>query len=229
MFNDNQQTAGATTAQNPSMLDNVNSVPSTNTPVPDPVTTPQDNAQPRRSMTSDNPFTQSTTTTTVPPSRNPTSSDPIVDVTPTVVASASGLNNTPMSDVRNVPQPVATPSSPIVPPTPVATATPTASTDDDGGNTEDTQASAPAIDTDKLADMKKQALDHLEPLVKHLDGTPEETFKTTMMMIQANDNHTLLDKALSSAKKITDDRERAQALLDIVNEINYFSQGTIEE
>lgn len=90
----------------------------------------------------------------------------------------------------------------------------------------DTDSSAvPAVDTDKLAGMKQQALDHLEPLVASLDQNPQEEFKTTMMMIQANDNHTLLDKALSAAKSIEDDKERAQALLDIINEINYFSQG----
>ncbi len=80
------------------------------------------------------------------------------------------------------------------------------------------------IDHKELSNMKQQALDHLEPLVDHLDQTAEESFKTTMMMIQANDNHTLLGKALASAKEIKDDKIRAQAMLDIINEINYFSQ-----
>lgn len=79
---------------------------------------------------------------------------------------------------------------------------------------------------DHLAGMKQQALDHLETIVDHLDQTPEDTFKTTMMMIQANDNHALLDKALEAAKLIKDDKARAQAMLDIVNEINYFSQNS---
>ena len=73
--------------------------------------------------------------------------------------------------------------------------------------------------------MKQHALDHLEPLVEKLDQPAEETFKTTMMMIQANDNHKLLEKALAAAKLIKDDGERAQALLDIINEINYFAQN----
>jgi hypothetical protein len=85
-------------------------------------------------------------------------------------------------------------------------------------------ASMQPIDTTQLAGMKQQALDHLEPLVGHLDQSPEEAFKTTMMMIQANDNHTLLEKALEEAKKIEDDKARANAMLDIINEINYFSQ-----
>ncbi len=82
-----------------------------------------------------------------------------------------------------------------------------------------------SVDHDKLADMKQHALDHLEPLVEKLDQPAEETFKTTMMMIQANDNHKLLEKALAAAKLIKDDGERAQALLDIINEINYFAQN----
>lgn len=85
------------------------------------------------------------------------------------------------------------------------------------------------IDRDQMASMKQEALAHLEPLSQHLDGTPEETFKTTMMMIQANDNHSLIQKALEAAKKIEDDKVRAQAMLDIVNEINYFCQVKTQE
>lgn len=92
----------------------------------------------------------------------------------------------------------------------------------------DTTASSdngmPAIDSAKLAEMKQQALDHLEPLADNLSQTPEEEFRTTMLRIQANDNHTLLEKALHAARNIADDKERAQAMLDIINEINYFSQ-----
>lgn len=89
-------------------------------------------------------------------------------------------------------------------------------------------SSVPPVNYDKLADMKQEALSHLEPLVTHLDQNAEEEFKTTMMMIQANDNHTLLDKALAAARKIEDDKKRAEALLDIINEINYFSQNNQE-
>lgn len=81
------------------------------------------------------------------------------------------------------------------------------------------------VNSEELASLKQEALGHLEPLVEHLGGTPEETFKTTMMMIQANDNHKLIAKALEAAKKIEDDKVRAKAMLDIINEINYFSQG----
>ncbi len=76
-----------------------------------------------------------------------------------------------------------------------------------------------------LMDIKQKALEHLTPLVDHLDQTPEEKFRTTMMMIQASDDEKLIGSAFESAKEIKDDKERAQALLDVINEINYFSQG----
>jgi hypothetical protein len=78
--------------------------------------------------------------------------------------------------------------------------------------------------TDDLLDIKQDALQALTPLVDHLDQTPEERFRTTMMMIQASDNHSLIKLAYEAAGQITNEKERAQALLDIVNEINYFTQ-----
>ncbi len=75
-----------------------------------------------------------------------------------------------------------------------------------------------------LLDIKQQALQHLSPLVQHLDQSAEEKFKTTMMMIQASDDKSLIPAAFASAKEIQDDKARAQALLDIINEINYFTQ-----
>lgn len=79
--------------------------------------------------------------------------------------------------------------------------------------------------TDDLLDIKQDALQALTPLVDHLDQTPEEKFRTTMMMIQASDNHSLIKLAYEAAQHIADEKERAQALLDIVNEINYFTQN----
>lgn len=91
----------------------------------------------------------------------------------------------------------------------------------------DQSTPAPAVagpTSDDLLDIKQDALQELTPLVGHLDQTPEEKFRTTMMMIQAADDHTLVKVAYDAAKQITDEKARAQALLDIVNEINYFTQ-----
>jgi hypothetical protein len=84
---------------------------------------------------------------------------------------------------------------------------------------------APAAQNeDALVSIKEQALNNLAPLVNHLEQTPEEKFKTTMMLIQASDNSGLVKDAYEAANQITDEKIRAQALLDVVNEINYFTQ-----
>jgi len=84
-----------------------------------------------------------------------------------------------------------------------------------------TAATEPA-DNDLLA-LKQDALNSLSPLVGQLDQSPEEKFRTTMMMIQASDDHSLLKVAYEAAQAIADEKERAQALLDVINEINYFT------
>lgn len=77
--------------------------------------------------------------------------------------------------------------------------------------------------SDNLLEIKQHALTQLSPLVSHLDQSPEERFHTIMMMIQASDNQALISTAYEAASQISDDKQKAQALLDIVNEINYFT------
>lgn len=90
---------------------------------------------------------------------------------------------------------------------------------------DDASASADGIGgSEDLLQIKQQALQQLSPLVGHLDQTPEEKFRTTMMMIQASDNQDLIKDAYAAAQSIEDEKTRAQALLDIINEINYFTQ-----
>lgn len=101
--------------------------------------------------------------------------------------------------------------------------------DDDSSKTDNV---APAADTpppdNDLISLKQQALQQLSPLVGQLDQTPEEKFRTTMMMIQASDDKSLVKTAFESAQKIADNKARAQALLDVINEINYFTQHKSE-
>lgn len=92
-------------------------------------------------------------------------------------------------------------------------------------NSASQQSASPASGGfDDLLGIKQDALQQLSPLVSHLEQTPEEKFRTTMMMIQASDNQSLIKDAYECAKQITDEKARAQALLDVVNEINYFTQ-----
>jgi hypothetical protein len=83
---------------------------------------------------------------------------------------------------------------------------------------------APTPADSDLLHLKQQALSQLSPLVGKLDQSPEEKFRTTMMLIQSTDNQSLLQEAYDAAQAITDEKARAQALLDVVNEINYFTQ-----
>ncbi|MBC7546869.1 hypothetical protein H7171_03955 [Candidatus Saccharibacteria bacterium] len=93
---------------------------------------------------------------------------------------------------------------------------------------QDVSAPAPAdynpATADDLLSIKQQALTELSPLISHLEQSPEEKFRTTMMMIQASDNRDLVKDAYAAAQAIPDEKAKAQALLDIVNEINYFTQ-----
>lgn len=83
-----------------------------------------------------------------------------------------------------------------------------------------TSAAAPS----DLDDIKSQALQQLSPLVGKLEQPPEERYKTLMMLIQASDNHELIKEAYAAANAITDETLKAEALLGVVNEINYFTQ-----
>lgn len=113
------------------------------------------------------------------------------------------------------------------------------STGTDAVTAPDSQGSAPmnsssssrAVDAaapEDLINIKQEALQSLKPLVGHLEQTPEESFRMTMMMIQATDDQTLIPKAYEAAKAIPDEKARAQALLDVVNEINYFTSQSVQ-
>jgi len=79
------------------------------------------------------------------------------------------------------------------------------------------------VDSNLLA-IKQEALEKLSPLVGKLEQSASEKFHTTTMMTQASDNQSLIQSAYDAAQQIPDEKERAQALLDVVNEINYFTQ-----
>ena len=74
-----------------------------------------------------------------------------------------------------------------------------------------------------LDKLKASALEELRPLVGKLNLPAEEKFDTLLLIIRSTDDQSLLDEAHDAAKEITDDVKRAQALLDIIKEIDYFS------
>lgn len=75
-----------------------------------------------------------------------------------------------------------------------------------------------------LVEIKKSALQELSPLLDELDQTPEAKLNILMMTIQASDDQSLIPQAFETAKKIEGKKPRAEAMLDIINEINYFTK-----
>lgn len=74
-----------------------------------------------------------------------------------------------------------------------------------------------------LDDIKKDALEELRPLVDRLDLPPDEKFDIMLLIIRSTDDQSLLAPAHAAAKAIEDETKRAQALLDIIKEIDYFA------
>jgi|GEM_PF-486616 len=75
----------------------------------------------------------------------------------------------------------------------------------------------------ELDGLKASALEELRPLVGKLNLPAEERFDTLLLIIRSTDDQSLLAQAHDAAKEITDDGRRAQALLDVIKEIDYFS------
>ena len=81
---------------------------------------------------------------------------------------------------------------------------------------------APAASGD-LEAIKQDALSELRPLVDKLDVSPEEKFDTYLLLLRSTDDQALIAPAHDAAKNITDEARRAQALLDVIKEIDYLS------
>lgn len=81
---------------------------------------------------------------------------------------------------------------------------------------------APSIPSD-LDEIKKSALSELRPIVDKLDLPAEEKFEALLLVIRSSDDQSLIKAAYSAAEGITDEAKKAQALLDVVKEIEYFS------
>jgi len=91
--------------------------------------------------------------------------------------------------------------------------------------------SPPAIDspvsknipTNNLDSIKKDALTELRPLVDKLELSPEEKFDIYLLLLRSTDDTTLIAPAHETAKTIADESKRAQALLDIIKEIDFLA------
>lgn len=75
----------------------------------------------------------------------------------------------------------------------------------------------------ELDSIKKDALSELRPLVDKLNVSPEEKFDTYLLLLRSTDDKALIAPAHDAAKGIADEARRAQALLDIIKEIDYLA------
>ena len=82
---------------------------------------------------------------------------------------------------------------------------------------------AATTDASDLDTVKNNAIRELRPLVGKLNISAEEKFDTYLLLIRSTDDRTLIPPAHEAAKEITDESRRAQALLDIIKEIDFLS------
>lgn len=75
----------------------------------------------------------------------------------------------------------------------------------------------------ELDGIKQEALLELRPLVDKLSMTPEEKFDICLLLLRTTDDKTLIAPAHAAAQAITNEVRRAQALVDVVKEIDYLS------
>ncbi len=151
-----------------------------------------------------------------PQSQQPISDDQelakvLAGVTEEADQSAEAGSGTTPSDsaaLPPLPQPAPMPSPAVQPMAPVATPT--------------FMTPAP-VASDDLDSVKKEALGELRPLVGKLNVSPEEKFDTYLLLIRSTDDKTLIAPAHEAAKSIQDEAKRADALLNIIKEIDYLS------
>ncbi len=77
--------------------------------------------------------------------------------------------------------------------------------------------------TGELDGVKQEAISELRPLVDKLTLPAEEKFDTYLLLIRSTDDKSLIAPAHEAARSIADDARRAQALLDIIKEIDFLS------
>ena len=174
----------------------------------------------------------------------------VPSVTPVVVS--GGSKSDPLADANAIVNPVA-PSDQAIPSltipepptldtqdsTPQATPVVNSTSDNDAFSTTAFQAPGGGFGNDgslggslgsssssssELDDIKINALKELRPLMDKVELPAEEKFDTYLMLIRSTDDSTLIDPAHRAAQNIGDEKRKAEALLDIIKEIDYLSR-----
>lgn len=170
-----------------------------------PISDDQELAEALAGVTSDAPAS------TAPLQFEPTTSPD--DAAPVAAADAAEVEN----DVANLQMPDEDDATDELP----TTFTPPAPLTD--SSVVDTVSVAPSSDSE-LDAIKKTALEELRPLVDKLNIPADEKFDTLLLLIRSTDDKALIEPAHVAAQAITDESRRAQALLEIIKEIDYLSR-----
>lgn len=159
-----------------------------------------------------------------PPVAAPNPAGPTVSSTPTDPIQQS---NTPITTIADPAAPAGTDSTIPQDDTAVSTDTPLSFSNNlPEGLSNDADAHLPSDGSngnDGIDGVKKSALEQLRPLIEKLDLEPSDKFDKYLMMLRASDDPVLIKPAFDAAQAISGEKERAQALLDIINEINYIT------
>lgn len=82
----------------------------------------------------------------------------------------------------------------------------------------------PSTGSADLDEIKLAALKELQPLMGKVDLPAEEKFDTYLMLIRSTDDKSLIAPAHAAAQNIGDEKRKAEALLEIIKEIDYLSR-----
>jgi hypothetical protein len=92
--------------------------------------------------------------------------------------------------------------------------------------TPDEELSSPAITINtsgimsNLKALKQEALHELSPLIGQLDQTPDEKYATAKMVYEETNDQALLTSVYEAAKNLPDEKEKAEAIYDVIQKIN---------
>lgn len=84
-------------------------------------------------------------------------------------------------------------------------------------------APAPVVPSG-LDGIKKDALNELRPLVDKVDLSAEDKFDIYLMLIRSTDDSSLIGPAHTASQGIADEKRKAEALLEIIKEIDYLTR-----
>lgn len=77
-----------------------------------------------------------------------------------------------------------------------------------------------------LDEVKRRALEALAPTLSSLeDMDPERKYSLCINALRATDNESLAEPALEAALQIADQSTKAEALIEIITEVNYLQQA----